>query len=309
MLTCVEICAGAGGQALGLHMAGFQHVALIEYEQEYCDVLKKNMPEWNVICMDVHKLDGHQYAGVDLFAGGVPCPPFSIASKQLGQDDERDLFPEAIRLIGEIKPRAVMLENVRGLLDPKFSEYRQYILDSIESQGYKVQIKLLNASDYGVPQLRPRVIIIGIRNDEIKEFTYPEPHPEDAPTVGETLKPLMGAKGWKKVYEWAESANSIAPTIVGGSKKHGGPDLGPVRARKAWAELGVDGLGIANEAPDEDFDGMPKLTKEMIARIQGFPEYWSFGSKKTAACRMIGNAFPPPVAKAVGEEIRRCLNG
>ena len=309
MLTCVEICAGAGGQALGLHMAGFKHVALIEYEQEYCDVLKKNMPEWNVICMDVHKLDGHQYAGVDLFAGGVPCPPFSIASKQLGQDDERDLFPEAIRLIGEIKPRAVMLENVRGLLDPKFSEYRQYILDSIEALGYKVQIKLLNASDYGVPQLRPRVIIIGIRNDEIKEFTYPEPHPEDAPTVGETLKPLMGAKGWKKVYEWAESANSIAPTIVGGSKKHGGPDLGPVRARKAWAELGVDGLGIANEAPDEDFDGMPKLTKEMIARIQGFPEYWSFGSKKTAACRMIGNAFPPPVAKAVGEEIRRCLNG
>ena len=127
--------------------------------------------------------------------------------------------------------------------------------------------------------------------------------------MGETLKPLMGAKGWKGVYEWAESANSIAPTIVGGSKKHGGPDLGPVRARRAWAELGVDGLGIANEAPDEDFDGMPKLTKEMIARIQGFPEYWSFGSKKTAACRMIGNAFPPPVAKAVGEEIRRCLNG
>jgi len=309
MLTCVEICAGAGGQALGLHMAGFQHVALIEYEQEYCDVLKKNMPEWNVICMDVHKLDGHQYAGVDLLAGGVPCPPFSVASKQLGQDDERDLFPEAIRLVGEIKPRAVMLENVRGLLDPKFTDYRKHILNSVEDLGYKVQIKLLNASDYGVPQLRPRVIIIGIRNDEKREFTYPEPHPEDAPTVGETLKPLMGAKGWKGVYEWAESANSIAPTIVGGSKKHGGPDLGPVRARRAWAELGVDGLGIANEAPDEDFDGMPKLTKEMIARIQGFPEYWSFGSKKTAACRMIGNAFPPPVAKAVGEEIRRCLNG
>ena len=159
MLTCVEICAGAGGQALGLHMAGFHHVALVEYEQEYCDVLKQNMPEWNVICGDVHAFDGKPYAGVDLFAGGVPCPPFSVASKQLGQDDERDLFPEAIRLISEIKPRAVMLENVRGLLDPKFDGYRQYILDSIEKLGYKVQIKLLNASDYGVPQLRPRVII------------------------------------------------------------------------------------------------------------------------------------------------------
>lgn len=307
MLTCVEICAGAGGQALGLHMAGFHHVALVEYESEYCDVLKQNMPDWNVICGDVHSFDGKPYAGVDLFAGGVPCPPFSVASKQLGQEDERDLFPEAIRLIGEIRPRAVMLENVRGLLDPKFNEYRQFILDAIEGLGYSVQIKLLNASDYGVPQLRPRVIIIGIRNDEPRSFQYPVPHPENAPTVGETLKDLMGARGWLSVGDWADKANNIAPTVVGGSKKHGGPDLGPVRARKAWASLGVDGSGVANEAPEKDFEGMPKLTKEMIARIQGFPAYWSFGKKKTSACRMIGNAFPPPVAMAVGLEIRRCL--
>ena len=307
MLTCVEICAGAGGQALGLHMAGFQHVALVEYEQEYCDVLKQNMPEWNVICGDVHKFDGKAYEGVDLLAGGVPCPPFSVASKQLGKDDERDLFPEAIRLVGEIKPRAVMLENVRGLLDPKFNEYRQHILDSIENLGYRVQIKLLNASDYGVPQLRPRVIIIGIRNDLKGTFTYPEPHPEKVPTVGETLKELMASNGWEEANFWAEKANTIAPTVVGGSKKHGGPDLGPVRARKAWALLGVDGTGVANDAPEKNFEGMPKLTKEMIARIQGFPENWTFGKKKTAACRMIGNAFPPPVAKAVGFEIRRCL--
>lgn len=307
MLTCVEICAGAGGQALGLHMAGFQHVALVEYEKEYCDVLKQNMPEWNVICGDVHAFNGKDFEGVDLFAGGVPCPPFSIASKQLGQNDERDLFPEAIRLIGEIKPRAVMLENVRGLLDPKFDEYRQYILDSIENLGYKVQIKLLNASDYGVPQLRPRVIIIGIRNDEAGTFHYPEPQPEKAPTVGETLRELMGANGWTSVDDWVKKANTIAPTVVGGSKKHGGPDLGPVRARKAWALLDVDGMGVANEAPGKDFSGMPRLTKEMIARIQGFPLNWTFGKKKTAACRMIGNAFPPPVAMAVGVEIRRCL--
>ena len=90
-LTCVEICAGAGGQALGLAMAGFVHVALVEYEQEYCNVLKANRPEWNVICADVHKFDGHPYEGVDLLAGGVPCPPFSVAGKQLGKDDERDL--------------------------------------------------------------------------------------------------------------------------------------------------------------------------------------------------------------------------
>ena len=306
-LTCVEICAGAGGQALGLAMAGFVHVALVEYEQEYCNVLKANRPEWNVICADVHKFDGHPYEGVDLLAGGVPCPPFSVAGKQLGKDDERDLFPEAIRLIREIRPRAVMLENVRGFLDSGFEEYRDHIFTEIKKLGYVTHIKLLNASDYGVPQLRPRVVIVGIRKDQAGAFEYPQEHPRESPTVGETLCDLMSQNGWKGAKKWAEGADRIAPTLVGGSKKHGGPDLGPTRAKNAWAELGVDGKGIANEAPEQDFDGMPRLTSRMMARIQGFPDTWTFGSKKTIACRMIGNAFPPPVAQAVGIEIRRCL--
>ncbi len=292
---------------MGLAMAGFVHVALVEYEQEYCNVLKANRPEWNVICADVHKFDGHPYEGVDLLAGGVPCPPFSVAGKQLGKDDERDLFPEAIRLIREIRPRAVMLENVRGFLDSGFEEYRDHIFTEIKKLGYVTHIKLLNASDYGVPQLRPRVVIVGIRKDQAGAFEYPQEHPRESPTVGETLCDLMSQNGWKGAKKWAEGADRIAPTLVGGSKKHGGPDLGPTRAKNAWAELGVDGKGIANEAPEQDFDGMPRLTSRMMARIQGFPDTWTFGSKKTIACRMIGNAFPPPVAQAVGIEIRRCL--
>ena len=306
-LTCVEICAGAGGQALGLAMAGFVHVALVEYERDYCKVLKDNRPEWNVICADVHSFDGRPYKGVYLLAGGVPCPPFSVAGKQLGKDDERDLFPEAIRLIREIRPRAVMLENVRGFLDSGFEEYRDHIFTEIKKLGYVTHIKLLNASDYGVPQLRPRVVIVGIRKDQAGAFEYPQEHPRESPTVGETLCDLMSQNGWKGAKKWAEGADRIAPTLVGGSKKHGGPDLGPTRAKNAWAELGVDGKGIANEAPEQDFDGMPRLTSRMMARIQGFPDTWTFGSKKTIACRMIGNAFPPPVAQAVGIEIRRCL--
>ena len=308
MLTCVELCAGAGGQALGLHWAGFEHVALVEIEKEYCEVLRLNMPNWNVICEDLHDFDGTKYKGVDLLAGGVPCPPFSVAGKQLGKDDERDLFPEAIRILKEIKPRAVMLENVRGFLDRAFDEYRHSILEQIDEAGYNVQIKLLNASDYGVPQLRPRAVIVGIEKSNSLTFNYPDPDPGRAKTLGETLELLMAAHGWKGAVEWAVKADKIAPTIVGGSKKHGGPDLGPVRARKAWKELGVDGLGVANEPPDQDFNGMPRLTKEMIARIQGFPDYWKFGKKKTAACRMIGNAFPPPVAEAVGRQIAEVLN-
>ncbi len=308
MLTSVEICAGAGGQALGLAMAGFVHEVLVEYEQDYCNVLKLNRPEWNVICADVRNFSGKKYCGkIDLLAGGVPCPPFSVAGKQLGQDDDRDLFPEAIRLLREIKPRALMLENVRGFLDPVFTDYRERILEEIRSSGYSVHIKLLQACNYGVPQLRPRVVIVGIRNDIPDTFEFPVDKPELTKTVGETLIDLMKANGWKGAATWAKNADAIAPTIVGGSKKHGGPDLGPVRARKAWAELSVDGTGVANEAPEAEFDGMPKLTPRMIARIQGFPDEWTFGSKKTTACRMIGNAFPPPVAKAVGEEIRKVL--
>ncbi|MCR5045694.1 MAG: DNA cytosine methyltransferase [Treponema sp.] len=307
-MNCIEICAGAGGQALGLEEAGFEHVALVEYESDYCKTLKQNRPNWNVVCADVKDFSGLEYAGsIDLLAGGVPCPPFSVAGKQLGKSDERDLFPEALRLINEIKPKAVMLENVKGFLDPKFNEYRTSILNAIEKLDYKVQIKLLNASDYGVPQLRPRIVIVGIRNDIKCDFHYPLPYKKKNITVGEALSDLIKKNGWKKADSWIKKANTIAPTIVGGSKKHGGPDLGPVRARRAWAALGVDGLGIANEAPAEDFEGMPRLTPRMIARIQGFPDQWTFGTKKTAACRMIGNAFPPPVAKAVGEEIKKVL--
>ena len=306
-LTCIEICAGAGGQALGLAMAGFTHVALVEYEADYCKVLKDNRPEWNVICADVHDFKGHPYKGVDLLAGGVPCPPFSKAGKQLGKEDERDLFPEAIRLVKEIKPRAVMLENVRGFLDPVFDEYREQIFQRLHKLGYVTHIKLLNASDFGVPQLRPRVVIVGIRNDQRGAFSYPAARTETVPAVGDVLLDLMSANGWKGAKGWASKANKIAPTLVGGSKKHGGPDLGPTRAKNAWAELGVDGHGIANEAPTVDFDGMPRLTSRMMARIQGFPDTWTFGTKKTIACRMIGNAFPPPVAKAVGEKIKECL--
>lgn len=306
-LTCVEICAGAGGQALGLAMAGFVHVALVEYEADYCEVLKKNRPEWNVICADVHDFDGRPYRGVDLLAGGVPCPPFSVAGKRLGQNDDRDLFPEAIRLIREIKPKAVMLENVRGFLDPGFEAYRSHIFKSIQDLGYVTHIKLLNASNFSVPQLRPRVVIIGIRKDQYGAFAYPEDKPDSTKTVGETLYDLMAENKWAGAKRWAEQADRIAPTLVGGSKKHGGPDLGPTRAKRAWAELGVDGRGIADTAPAPGFEGMPRLTSRMMARIQGFPDTWTFGSRKTVACRMIGNAFPPPVAKAVGEQIKECL--
>lgn len=307
--TSIEICAGAGGQALGLEMAGFDHLALVEYEEDYCNCLKSNRPLWNVKCMDVRQFDGRPYCGkVDLLAGGVPCPPFSIAGKQLGADDERDLFPQMLRLVEEINPKVVMIENVRGFLGKQFDIYRKSIVSRLNRLGYNVHLRLLNASDFGVPQLRPRAIIIGIRTDIYDLFTFPNPRPMLTPDVGHALFDLMSANGWKGVEQWKLLANKVAPTLVGGSKKHGGPDLGPTRARQAWAEMGIDGRGVANEAPETDFVGMPRLTPRMMARLQGFPDDWQFGSRKTAACRMIGNAFPPPVAKEVGLKIKQVLD-
>lgn len=307
--TSLEICTGAGGQALGLEWAGFDHIALVELEKDYCDCLRVNRSGWNVICEDLHNFDGTPYKGkIDLLAGGVPCPPFSVAGKQLGKEDERDLFPQMLRLVQEIAPRAVMIENVKGFLEPKFDSYRTSIIYALMRMGYRPHIKLLNASDYGVPQLRPRAVIVAIRKDIIDTFEFPKPYDNPAPTVGEVLFQEMASCGWEDAERWKETADSIAPTLVGGSKKHGGPDLGPTRARKAWAELGVDGRSVADNPPPKGFEGMPRLTAKMMATLQGFPENWYFGNKKTTACRMIGNAFPPPVAEAVGKEIIKTLN-
>lgn len=300
----LELCAGGGGQALGLESSGFHHVGVVEYEPQYCSTLRLNRPHWNVLQQDIRDFEPNGFGDVDLIAGGVPCPPFSTAGKQLGADDERDMFPTALNIISKIRPRAVMLENVQGFASAKFKEYRDDLLKSFSKMGYETEWRVLLASDFGVPQLRPRFILVALRPDDMTNFMWPCGS-VSPPTVGRTLVDLMGANGWLGTEEWADKANKIAPTLVGGSKKHGGPDLGPTRARQQWSELGVDGIGLADEAPDVTFPSnkLPRLTVRMVARIQGFPDEWLFSGKKTVAYRQVGNAFPPPVAEAVGRRI------
>jgi DNA (cytosine-5)-methyltransferase 1 len=308
LLNSIEICAGAGGQALGLEQAGFEHATLVEIDSQACQTLRVNRPHWNVVEGDLGRYSAEKWKGIELLAGGVPCPPFSKAGKQLGSQDERDLFPEALRLVSECKPQAVMLENVRGLLDSVFDEYRAKIIADLKKMGYIAEWRLLNASDFGVPQLRPRVVFVALKKNVAEHFSWPSSRILPPPTVGEALFDLMAGNGWLGAKQWRERACDIAPTLVGGSKKHGGPDLGPTRAKKAWAAIGVDGMGIADAAPEKDFMGIPRLTVRMTARIQGFPDHWQISGKKTAAYRQIGNAFPPPVACAVGTQIQTALN-
>jgi DNA (cytosine-5)-methyltransferase 1 len=311
----VEVCAGAGGQSLGLELAGFEHELSVELDADACATLKHNRPHWKIAQGDVASPDvwnPAEYAGTDLLAGGVPCPPFTVAGKQLGATDERDLFAWAVELCAVIRPRALLLENVRGLSMPRFAASRQRVLDRLAELGYAAEWRLLHASDYGVPQLRPRFVLVAMRPDDFAYYTWPRRRGEP-PTVGETLLGLMAANGWPGATAWAAKANDIAPTIVGGSKKHGGPDLGPTRAKRAWRDMGVDALGLANAAPAAAAPTslMPKLTCDMVARLQGWngAEYrWEFTGRKTANYRQIGNAFPPPVARAIGDAIRRALD-
>jgi DNA (cytosine-5)-methyltransferase 1 len=305
--TSIEICAGAGGQAVGLEQAGFEHLALVEIEPIACSTLHLNRPDWQVINCDVKDFSAQAYKGVDLFAGGVPCPPFSIAGKQLGQLDERDLFPEALRLVRECEPKAVMLENVRGLLDIKFKAYRQYILDELYKLGYQCDWRLVNSSDYGVSQLRPRAILVALKKQYFDYFEWPAKNKIPPISVGELLYEEMSSLGWENAHSWKLAANNIAPTLVGGSKKHGGADLGPTRAKQSWALLGVDGKGLADTPPVNGSKAMPRLTLKMAALVQGFPKDWQFAGKKTPAYRQVGNAFPPPVAKAIGLAIKKAL--
>lgn len=377
--TSIEICAGAGGQAVGLHQAGFGHLALVEidkhavetlelniqdhevwaWERENCDILATDVKEFNPFEDLKKRAEPLKPGELDLLAGGVPCPPFSHAGKQLGKDDERDLFPRMLELVDILKPRAVMIENVRGIKDPKFALYRDWITAKLEGGyflgddgefvdeqglGYKVcKWEVLEASDFGVPQLRPRAILVAFRSDVIEDLKYewPTATHEDPVSVADSLEATMRERYEQPYFKgahktrakaafnrWLTTARQrdnelkgkgggIAPTLVGGSKKHGGADLGPNRAKAAWKQLGVSGMGVANDietckvkqTEERDLFGPdgPMLTVRQAAIIQGFPSEWEFTGGKTAQYRQVGNAFPPPVAKAVGQSIIEVL--
>ncbi|MFW6723619.1 DNA cytosine methyltransferase [Streptomyces sp. MAR4 CNY-716] len=380
-LTSIEICAGAGGQAVGLETAGFHHLDLVEIDPNAVNTLKENVkswPGWGGRADSLKPSDVRRFCTKEelkergllkyqeklhLLAGGVPCPPFSLAGARLGEHDERDLFPDMLRLIGHMKPMAVMIENVRGLLEPPhvFIEYRRRILDELRDLGYNVPHvdrdapaevqdkamrrvwRILEARDFGVPQLRPRAILVAFRDgvDDSDTFRWPiglkeRGHRSVADVLEESMRDRYASywnlnrdgmeaqpgeptgkqqfEAWYQKAKEAESrGNGIAPTLVGGSRKHGGADLGPTRAKAAWRKLGVDANGVANDpvkcVPRRDLFGEhgPMLTADQAALIQGFPDTWKFQGLKTAKYRQVGNAFPPPVAEAVGRAIAAVL--
>jgi DNA (cytosine-5)-methyltransferase 1 len=204
MISSLELFSGAGGLAKGLELSGARHSAFVEWNAEACATLRLNYQPEIVHCLDIKQFNFSALSSVDLIAGGPPCQPFSLGGKHKGYQDERDMFPSAVRAIRELKPKAFIFENVKGLLRQSFSSYFNYIvlqlsypdvikqsnelwidhlkrLEDLHTSGtpaglkYNVIYRLVNAADYGVPQRRERVVIVGIRDDLKIKWSFPSP--------------------------------------------------------------------------------------------------------------------------------------
>lgn len=339
-LTVLELCAGGGGQAIGLHAAGFRHVGLVEWEPEACATILRNRPDWPVINADLREVDYTPFHGVDLLAGGVPCQPFGTGGLGLGREDERDMFPEAVRIIGQVRPKAIMLENVTGLFNTRHLPYRLQILETLSKLGYECEWRMIEGPQFGMAQRRRRTILIGLQRGTMHRFRWPEPLEAAPKTVGETLVDLMAANGWPHAEDWARKANRYCNTLTGGSDKKTNCDYAMPHSEGPWHALAIDPHDVALEAPSYDSrpaghpgaagdaHTFPQLTLRMLARLQGFPDEWSFAPprdwkpengldsrndmptmRNQPAFRQITNAFPSPLARVLGIRIKRALTG
>jgi len=321
-LTCLELCAGGGGQALGLERAGFSHAALIEIDRDCCDTLHANRLHWPVIQADITAPLVHVWNGVSLVAAGLPCTPHSRGGRQLGEADERHLWDAVLVIVAANRPRAVILETSNAILSERFGAERARTLHTLNALGYIPFWGEIDCSAFGVPQRRRRAVLAAfLGGHAAAAFDWPEPVLRYPNTVGDDLLPLAAANGWKGVITWSARARDLAPTVVGGSRKHGGADLGASQGKAAWRKLGIDPMGIADGPPGPDGKyprgrGITRdagetglmLTVEMAARLQGFPADWGFCGGKTSRYRQVGNALPPPVAEAIGRAIAAALH-
>ncbi|WP_416356582.1 DNA cytosine methyltransferase [Aureimonas phyllosphaerae] len=312
-LTAFELCAGGGGQAAGLAKAGFRHVGLLEREKAPCETLRAAFGEEHVIEASLVGYEPGDVGPVDLLAGGVPCQPFLQAGRQNGEHDDRDLFPEALRLVKRLRPRAVMLENVRGIMFSVNDGYRARILSELSRMGYRWDWWELNCADFGVPQRRNRAILVAFREPEawarFRRLKSVDNFAEEPVTMAVALESYLRSRGFDPTPELLERMQRVAPTVIGGSLQKQSSDLGQEKTRKEWIEMGFVGKRWGVAAPGHEHVGDVMPTNEMMALLQTFPPGWPFRGKPRDVNRQIANAFPTPVAFRLGLAVAEALTG
>jgi DNA (cytosine-5)-methyltransferase 1 len=374
-LQSIELFTGAGGLALATHGAGFKHASLYEWNQDACSTLRFNaaknsisdIDEWNIVQGDVRDVSFTKHGGIDLVAGGPPCQPFSIGGKHRGSTDNRDMIPQFIRAIRETMPRAFIMENVRGLTREAFANYFSYALLQLtyptitrrvnedwmshlsrledlktkgakEEGGYNVVFRILNSANFGVPQIRERVFVVGFRNDLSHGWHFPDPthsrealvrdqtvtgdywetHRISAPDIN-TSRPLVESslKPWRTIRDAISGLPEPTLTECAKFRNHrlqlgartyaghtGSPLDWPSKTLKAGAH-GVPGGENMILFPD---GSVRYLSVREAARIQTFPDDWTFQGAWSEAMRQLGNAVPVDLAKIVAISVARELS-
>lgn len=381
MIDSLELFCGTGGLALGLQQAGFSHRALIEWDKDSCENIKANIGNgysliqgWNVIQSDVRAINfNERFSGVRLVSGGPPCQPFSLGGKHQANNDKRDMFPQAVRAVRELQPQAFIFENVKGLLRRSFSSYFNYILlqlrypeiviqdnmnwmehleqlEQYHTSGntdgltYNVVFRLLNAADYGIPQLRYRVVIVGFRSDIDANWSFPAPtHSKDALLYSK----WVSGEYWKKhgmampnnvpekdraavervkknpppLLPWVTVRDALrglpAPTensvqfpnheYRGGAKSYPGHSGSVLDEPSKTIKAGAHGVPGGENMLVLD-DGTERYyTVRESARIQTFPDDYLFHGSWTESMRQIGNAVPVQLAKIIGDSVYQQL--
>ncbi|MFJ9829453.1 DNA cytosine methyltransferase [Streptomyces sp. NPDC101160] len=318
-LTFIDVCAGAGGLALGLERAGFTPTLLLDEDADACRTLRANRPYWNVLQADLRDFDPSEHPeshDVDLLSAGLPRVKSNATTTRAGSSEEEQLLRATVYLAHAVRPRALIVENVPTLIDPDgFRDFHEFARAELHHLGYELSWFLLNAADFGVPQDRKQGVLVAIEKKSFKAFRPPPPTVADHVSVGEALAPSMRSRGWKDADRWAAQAITVAPTLVGGSKNRGGADLGPTGSKRKWERVGVNAHTLGDELPGADFvwdpslgrEGLVKITVGQAALLQGFPECWQITGRKTARYRQVGHASPPPVGEALGRAVAHAL--
>ncbi|WP_435748743.1 DNA cytosine methyltransferase [Microbacterium sp. PMB16] len=302
-LKAADLLIGAGGMAWGVERAGYSLAFGVDNDPAAIKTVAANRPEWLVLERDICAVTPNEIGELDLIVAGVPAP----SQMQNADNSHNQVIKSCVELLAGARPRAVLLESTVSLRYASHRALLRWIQERLTDSGFQLDMRVLHASDLGATQRRPRLYIVGLQTAAFASFQWPLPSVRPK-TLGTLLRDDMAANGWLGADRWAARANSLAPTIIGGSRRHGGLDLGPSGTKAAWWRLGVDPTSIADNAPNRDdpVELAPRLTLQMLARIQGMADWRIWGTKGQQG-RLIASATPPIVAESLATSVAMAL--